>query len=86
MPRYIDADALLNDITPGKIISSNSVRYKIITAPTADVQEMKHGHWEFRGNEIISYCSICGDSPPLGYEYLYCPNCGAKMDEKEKTR
>ena len=82
MPRYIDADALLDEIQPGKFIFSSNVRYKIIAAPTADVQEVRHGHWEYHGRDITHYCSECGEAIPLGYEFLYCPNCGSIMDEE----
>lgn len=86
MPRYIDADALLEEIKPGKIMSSDSVRYKIITAPTADVQEVKHGHW-FKPSEMSeNICSNCKRSIKTLFSILsdYCPNCGAIMDQKEK--
>lgn len=97
MPRYIDADALLDEITPGKIILSNSVRYKIITAPTADVERVKHGKWTISEYEYFD-CSVCGESYYTGAEsmamaerwlrdglaYRICPHCGAEMDEEEE--
>ena len=52
---------------------------EINDTPTADVVEVKHGHWIKRGNE--KKCSVCG--------FIYysnnddwngCPNCLAKMD------
>ena len=37
--------------------------------------------------EKSCYCSVCGDWLTASDEYAvrgyYCPNCGAKMDEKE---
>ena len=49
------------------------------------VDPVKHGHWIFV-EDMVSYikCSECG----LHTQWLntkrpnYCPNCGAKMDEK----
>lgn len=53
--------------------------------PAADVVEVKHGKWELwtvRG-EAELYCSVCGNSPNVIYEYEFCPSCGAKMDLEE---
>lgn len=53
--------------------------------PTADVAEVRHGHWIDCEDEYSSYvrCSVCGD------EYTnweadcahthFCPGCGADM-------
>lgn len=51
---------------------------------TADVAEVKHGKWEVRTvrGETELYCSVCGNSPGILYEYRFCPNCSAKMDLK----
>lgn len=84
MPRYIDADALLDDIQPGKIISSNSVRYKIITAPTADVKKVRHGNWKIELSYFV--CPRCGFATGSTRPYRYCPMCGLKMDEKEEEK
>lgn len=56
-------------------------------APTADVAPVVHGHWiekEKYSFGIMYDCSLC-DNRILdnGYSWNYCPNCGAKMDEKE---
>lgn len=57
----------------------------IIKAPT--VEPTKHGTW---GENIYGYrkCSVCGrvtqvDECMREPLYLYCPYCGAKMDEEE---
>ena len=56
----------------------------IDNAPTADVEEVKHGEW-IRPTKLadmmhhdIPHCSLCGEVPCD--EGKYCPNCGAKMD------
>lgn len=57
--------------------------------PTADVVEVKHGHWVewyppkeyiMTSEEMLYCCSEC-DAKYEGVEgYYYCPYCGAKMD------
>lgn len=59
--------------------------------PTADVVEVKHGHWDDRENPRwraynIRHCSMCGWNIPKNnlrkkdMNWNYCPKCGAKMD------
>lgn len=60
----------------------------------ADVAPVRHGRWENRwicsnmtGYEYACSCSECG-KPTYRISTLepmppYCPNCGAKMEEKE---
>lgn len=62
---------------------------RIDQMPAADVQPVKHGHWDYSEKEngecAWYFCSEC-DSPaeqlyddsPLLSEF--CPNCGARMD------
>lgn len=90
MPRYIDAEKLIKHIMENSAHWQKNEWYTvgalaaIARTPTADVQEVKHGHWEYHGRDITHYCSVCGEAIPLGYEFLYCPYCGAKMDEEEE--
>ncbi len=86
MPRYIDADDLEN-IT----VATDSNGYlKRIDAPTADVQEVKHGHIIHRNVRFMPYavaeeCSVCHNwGLILTFKANYCPACGAKWTEKEK--
>lgn len=64
--------------------------YEIITAPDADVREVKHGKWVVSGTfDDFLKCSICGFDSVMftANEFNYCPICGAKMDagdSKEK--
>ena len=99
MPRYIDAEGLnlYDDLfMKGKNDSGVWVRYRdveklIRSAPTADVEEVRHGEWEMipppkvyqDGAYVRFRCSECGTE----YESSgrYCPNCGARMDGKEQT-
>lgn len=55
--------------------------------PTADVVEVKHGHWLNIGFEEY-WCSVCdanGEDVLVkrgNPDHKYCPHCGAKMDAK----
>lgn len=59
-------------------------------APSADVELVRHGHWEedvrYRASPLgigclIRYkCSVCGTF--VDQKTKYCCNCGAKMDEE----
>lgn len=43
----------------------------------ANVAPVVNGTW------CGSVCSSCGESTSYWYNCNYCPNCGAKMDERE---
>ena len=65
-------------------------------APTIEIKPVVHAHWvtEQETEEINRYdltycCSACGHcdwdcTESEGFEY--CPNCGAKMDERENDK
>lgn len=91
--RLIDADVLkdgkfhsIEDWTPVERASwqwgwNDAIDAIINSAPTVD--PIKHGHWKawYHGDCNFTYsCSICGlgDSKE---STLFCPNCGARMDE-----
>ena len=103
MARYVDADILYQLADEGKTNSfhyananltdlSELIEEALYT--TADVQEVKRGHWFFTEYDFFD-CSVCGEayyngcqSPAEARErlkkrydmYKYCPHCGAKMD------
>ena len=57
-------------------------------APTIEAKPVVHGRWISKnphGYEWIFVCSNCDyiDGYPFNDRSNYCPNCGAKMDEKE---
>lgn len=105
MARYIDADILINELgdctlaTWGKGLGASwwaqSVKLKdnmvecINNQPTADVAEVKHGHWIYHPDDLFpaeseQECSICHEREDITLvNDNYCPNCGAKMDGKE---
>lgn len=93
MSRYIDAEKLceLARNHVNKSVDCND----IMRFPVADVQEVKHGKWEFRFEGTYSrtrcYCTVCKQPSGIGgirknQLKPYCPNCGAKMDEKEEKQ
>ena len=50
----------------------------------ADVAPVRHGQWLYDDYyDIGDVCSECDwDSKMTHPSYRYCPNCGAKMDER----
>lgn len=55
--------------------------------PPADVAPVVHGEWKSNGLGGYAYvfvCSQCGyvDGYPFNDRHKFCPNCGAKIDEK----
>ena len=107
MPRYIDADKLYRSIKTetnpyGKPTLDYNIGLKVLdiidNQPTADVQEVRHGHWiedKETGCLICSECGrftdeIIGDMIEQDGKIIhrsmypfYCSKCGAKMDGKE---
>lgn len=66
---------------------------KMLTEESVDAAPVVYGKWivRFDGpyNRRRCYCSHCGKHNGVGgiaqnQEKPYCPNCGAKMDEKER--
>ena len=91
MSRYIDAEKFEKAIigmayvgNKGKIVFDTDFIFNTLyQQPTADVQEVKHGKWEFNSDSPeCAFCSICGDGVTDDSEY--CPWCGAKMDKGEQ--
>ena len=61
---------------------------RLSVAPTIEAKPVVHAHWiskNHHGYEWIFVCSNCDyiDGYPFNDRHNYCPNCGAKMDEKE---
>ena len=70
-----------------KCIRRSAVKYTLSMLPSAQ-PEMKKGKW-VKIPGMNEYCSACNQFFPLSYfqgrpfEINYCPNCGAKMEEKQ---
>ena len=91
MAEYIEREAaikeLMNDAPEQVGYSREDAADCIRYMDAADVALVRHGRWEEAsdGDGIVcpfcrtDFCTIIYDT-----EYFnYCPNCGAKMDEKE---
>ena len=87
--RYCNNCARPNEIKC-RACSIDDMLGEIEDAPTADVEEVKHGKWEFI-NQAENYlepptgdmckCSKCNFKIDVSETlFKYCPNCGAKMD------
>ena len=66
-----------------------SIIEKFQSLPPADVAPVVHAKWIERWHEnkhVIGdmACSACGAQMLLTFP-KFCPNCGAKMDKKEKN-
>lgn len=62
-------------------------------ADDADVVEVKHGKWKIKRDDYdceYMMCSVCkeefypADEDTVDTTPNYCPNCGAKMDERKE--
>ena len=90
MAEYIDKEIALSLVQPDAPEDEKSavtiatakklVQSIIYRTPTADVAPVRHGRWKRYGKNL-GECSECGEI--VSVRSNYCPNCGAKMDEKE---
>lgn len=88
VPRYIDAEKLEKDGWSASRTYQQDVKTmvyetkKMTDFPTADVVEVKHGEWK------QGCCLECGydwgKDAPITSVPNFCPNCGVKMDGKER--
>ena len=77
MDEYIEREALLKwalEFYPNDLQFASAVR----NAHAAEVAPVRHGKWDSNGE--FHQCSVCTNF--TGYDYDYCPNCGAKMDRR----
>lgn len=91
--RLIDADKLLRDnpvhvtgrilLPSGKSQNIDAIQVSAInSAPTVDAVTVVRGEWIPKTGRAM--CSVCADEcwADSALEYAYCPNCGAKMEDK----
>ena len=67
---------------PYLIRETNGIPLEVALAIKRLPSAQKTGKWEIQGNRGI--CSQCHKYTYLGYEYDFCPNCGADMREGEQ--
>lgn len=83
IPAVIERLAQIEDIL-GDTYDLDDLREKMAREPVV------HAHWK-KNKDFSVECSACGHKMYCCSRYgmieslsPYCPNCGAKMDEKEK--
>ena len=94
MDEYIKREAVLRAIqgqrspcrSPAQNRMLDCLKAGVIRISAADVAPVVHGRWSDAGfGELPKHapygwaCSVCGGIS-FNNEYIYCPNCGAKMD------
>ena len=89
--RLIDSDALLERIKKDPLfplVEEYGISGVIEAQPTVDAVPVRHGKWNC-GDDMFEYaiCSACKWDSGEAWEYakknfIYCPNCGARMDEE----
>lgn len=86
MSRYVNIEPYDNCKI---VLHKEDVGIRCRDLPTADVAEVKHGHWIDKNTGAYfrtqSWCSVCGKHSGIGgiksnRHKAYCPNCGARMD------
>ena len=85
MAEYINREAALMKLMQDGCSAKNL--QSISDMPAADVAPVRHGRWEEASDGDGIVCPFCRtDFCTIIYDtehFNYCPNCGAKMYEKE---
>lgn len=94
MDEYIKRETAVRAVMAAKWVdgSDGAMAMEIVASPpAADVAPVVHGRWSDAGfGELPKHapygwaCSACGGIS-FNNEYIYCPNCGAKMDGGDNT-
>lgn len=91
MDEYIKREAIRDALYDADAITMEGVKI-INQLPPSDVEPIRHGHWvkeatdTFGFDEADYHCSECRRRPVEDVLTMYCPRCGAKMDETEWLR
>lgn len=92
MSDYIKREDLMERVGRWQLNTREAIAKMIMSAPTADVREIKRGRWSFdtiiftdadgvsRSGMRGYKCSEC-DGFCIG-ESNFCPNCGAQMERR----
>lgn len=88
---YIERKALIARYDAEHVGPPGRARELMVTAPAADVVEVRHGRWIRKEDDSCYWyeCSGCGEKlakTQWGNDYFsaYCPNCGVLMDKEEE--
>lgn len=93
--RLIDADALKEVINRRRDLFNGcthlpekarrdellQVIVDINNAPTVDAEPVRRGKWEYHLMPLAKKCSLCGERVAGKSTWIFCPNCGAKMED-----
>lgn len=89
MSRLIDVDAFCKEcIEKLYMLSCDGCAIKYYKFHAAiEAEPVRHGEWLPYPSDQYRKCSVCGIEYAkfeMLLKHKYCPNCGAKMDGKEK--
>ena len=104
MSRYIEREKAIR-LLRGESVAKYPISFsfglfaaadEISKLPTADVVEVRHGHWISQEEAVqldrydLAYtCSVCGHCDwdcTESENFNFCPNCGAKMDGERREK
>ena len=89
MDEFIKREEALQQCSRFGDYTAWSISDGIGSIPAADVAPVVHGRFihigpRFAGGVDWWNCSICGGlASGVETRFIYCPRCGAKMDEKD---
>ena len=91
MSEYIERETLLNHTialnNPHELGENVVPVSDIEAAPAADVAEVVHGEWIYKGKSVdgkkVYECSACHAN--IYATGPYCKECGCKMDKEDET-
>lgn len=89
MTRLIDADELRELYNEHIFDTYSDYNFVIDTLdymPTIDAEPVRHGKWRFVNcaTGLRCQCSECLHWVDAGADKNYCPECGARMDERKE--
>ena len=91
MDDYISRQAAIDDIKAvyewHDTVTEDRLIQHIRQLPSAEVQPVRHGHWEKIGKPTwwgLYECSECHKT--CSVDHTYCPHCGSIMKEKKNDR
>lgn len=68
--------------------NGESYRPSIDKLKQVNAEPVRHGHWKYFHKQNKAVCTNCSFERDIDVDFgraISCPNCGAKMDGKEKN-